>query len=482
IVALIDSGVDTSQEDLQGRIWTNPKEIPGNGLDDDHDGYIDDIHGWNFLGGKNGKSVTKESGEAEREFFRLRQKYGEVKNPSHVKDKKEYAEWLGLKKKRKMDSINNSDTYLTVHLALTRLDLMDSVLKKASGKDTLYKSDIEGIESTDSLVRMAKDMTLRVMEQVPDDYSLDQLISEGKDYLSGIKEKLAILNMDPNATRRKIVGDNPFDIKDVNYGNNNVSGSEDFHGTHVAGIIAADRNNGIGMNGITDDVKLMILRAVPDGDERDKDIALAIRYAVNHGAEIINMSFGKGYSPGKKWVDDAVKYAERKDVLLVHAAGNEGSDDDSVTVYPSPVFLNSHDTAENFITVGASSSGLEGDLVPSFSNYGKKIVDLFAPGVDIYSTIPGNKYERESGTSMATPVVTGIAALLLEFYPKLSAVQLKYVLDHSVMKLPGKMVTKPGTQELVPFSSLSKSGGIVNAYNALKLASTIKGKRRIHTF
>jgi subtilisin family serine protease len=234
------------------------------------------------------------------------------------------------------------------------------------------------------------------------------------------------------------------------------------------------------MDGITNDVLIMPVKAVPDGDERDKDVALAIRYAVDNGAQIINMSFGKGYSPHKKWVDDAVRYAEKHDVLLVHAAGNDGTDNDSIPSYPNPFFEKNGKRADNFITVGASGpTDEDGHLAASFSNYGKKEVDLFAPGVNIYSTLPGNKYGVESGTSMASPVVTGVAALVLEYYPTLTAKQLRWVLDHSVTKLDSVQVTKPGSNVKVPFSSLCISGGIVNAYNALKLGATIDGKRKI---
>ncbi|HEY5368677.1 MAG TPA: S8 family serine peptidase, partial [Hanamia sp.] len=249
------------------------------------------------------------------------------------------------------------------------------------------------------------------------------------------------------------------------------------HGTHCSGIIAAVRNNGIGMNGIADNVRIMMVRAVPDGDEHDKDIANAIRYAVDNGAEVISMSFGKGYSPQKQWVDDAVKYAKSKDVLLIHAAGNDAKNNDSTFNFPNPVYQDKSGIAPNFITVGASGDPTNGGFTASFSNYGKKTVDVFAPGVNIYSTIPvGNKYAKYSGTSMATPVVAGVAALILEYYPDLSAEQVKYVIDNSVEPITEK-VKLPGTDSLVNLSDICISGGEVNAYNAVKLASTLKGER-----
>jgi subtilisin family serine protease len=256
-----------------------------------------------------------------------------------------------------------------------------------------------------------------------------------------------------------------------------VSPKAAMHGTHVCGIIGADRTNGIGVNGIADNVKIMMVRAVPDGDEHDKDIALAIRYAVDNGAQVINMSFGKSFSPEKKWVDDAVKYAESKGVLLVHAAGNDAKDVDTTWNFPNPVFQADGKRADNWITVGASGDPLTGGLVAEFSNYGKNEVDVFAPGKKIYSTVPtGNNYQNLQGTSMASPVVTGLAALILEYFPSLSAEQVKMVIEKSTTK-PTGLVKNPETGEDVSLSELSVSGGVVNAYEALKLASTIKGER-----
>lgn len=481
VIAVIDSGVDTAQTDLQGHIWTNPGETPGNGVDDDHNGYVDDIHGWNFLGGKDDTSLVKASSELDREYYRLRQKFGSVVDSSQLKKKElpSYRYWLKIKEKRKQDSINNQQNLATVSKGIERFLVLDKMLQAHIGKDTLYLSDVQNFSTENDTLEMAKEIATRVLENSGPHASLEGFLSEGKDYLEGLKRKLAELDKDPNAARRAIVGDDPDNIKDTDYGNNDVSGRFALHATHVSGIITANRHNGKGMDGITNDVVIMSVKAVPDGDERDKDVALAIRYAVDNGAKIINMSFGKGYSPHKNWVDDAVRYAEKHDVLLVHAAGNDGADNDSTPSYPSPFLLKKDKRAPNFITVGASGpDNADGHLAASFSNYGKKTVDLFAPGVDIYSTLPGNKYGTESGTSMATPVVSGIAALVLEYYPTLTAEQLRWVLDHSVTKLDTVQVIQPGSNVKVPFSSLCMSGGIVNAYNALKLAATVKGKRK----
>ncbi len=492
IVAVIDSGVDTAHVDLKGHIWNNKGELPGNDKDDDHNGYVDDVRGWNFLGGRiNGKdtSVVKESSELDREYYKLKKRFGTVADASQVKkkDKDTYQYWLKIKKAKEKDDNKTQQNYATVSQGMDRFFILEKLLHRGMGTDTIRMENLEKFEPTNDTLIAAKAIASRVLENSGPHQSLEEFISEGKDYLESLKNKLDQENMDPNASREAIVGDDPNNIKDTHYGNNDTFGSFAMHATHVSGIIAAIRNNGIGMDGITNDVKIMAVKAVPDGDERDKDVALAIRYAVDNGAQIINMSFGKAYSPHKNWVDEAVRYAAKHNVLLVHAAGNDGSNNDSTASYPTPLlkrtglfsFLSKKPIdAKNFITVGASNPTNEGNHLPaSFSNYGKKTVDLFAPGVNIYSTIPGDKYAALSGTSMASPVVAGVAALVLEYYPKLSAEQLKWVLVHSVTQLDSLQVIKPGTNKEVAFGSLSRSGGIVNAYNALKLAATLKGKR-----
>jgi subtilisin family serine protease len=249
-----------------------------------------------------------------------------------------------------------------------------------------------------------------------------------------------------------------------------------FHGTHVSGIIGAVRGNGKGIDGIADNVRIMTIRAVPDGDEHDKDVALAIRYAVDNGAKVINMSFGKYFSPQKQWVDDAVKYAESKGVLLVAAAGNEAFLVDTMPHYPAPI-LNEGRKVNNWIMVGASGDPSNGGLIANFSNFGKKDVDVFSPGVNIYSTIPGgNTYGNASGTSMASPVTAGVAALLMSYYPNLTAAQVKTVIEKSAVPVNAKVKqpNKGGEDDSeVSFSELSRTGGILNAFEAVKLAESL---------
>lgn len=484
VVAVIDSGVDTAHSDLKGKIWINKGEVAGNGIDDDKNGYVDDTHGWNFLGGKD-TSVIKESSELDRVYAKLKKRFGSVSTIEEVskKDKSAYRKWQEIQKKKEKNSSGNQEKYETISQGLERFQVLDQILKSHLGVDTIRLADLKNMKADNDTLMAAKTIASRVLSEQGPEQTLEAFIQEGQEYAEGLKSKLNQEDKDPNANRIKIVGDNPNDITDKNYGNSNVFGSFAMHATHVSGIISAIRHNGIGMDGIANDVLIMPLRAVPDGDERDKDIALAIRYAVDNGAQIVNMSFGKDYSPHKKWIDEAIQYAAKHNVLLIHAAGNDGKNIDSLPSYPTPIlnkkrFLSKkHKVAKNYITVGASNpTNKDGDLPASFSNYGH-LVDLFAPGVNIYSTVPGNKYASLSGTSMATPVVVGVAALVLEYYPQLSATQLKWVLEHSVTQLGDLTVNQPGTGKKVKFSTLSKTGGIVNAYKALKLAATLKGKR-----
>jgi cell wall-associated protease len=477
VVAVIDMGVDTAHEDLVGHIWTNPKEIPGNGIDDDHNGYVDDIHGWNFLGGKNGKNIIVESYESYREYCRLNLDSDWMDN-GDISAKKLYRE--KVKKYFLKDSLQQAQAVFWLTQVIPQMQSADSILKANLKKDSIFARDVMDYQPPDSAFDLVKKNTLMYFSKygITPDMSLGRFIHEADKYLQSARIKLADFSNDPNARRREIVGDDYNNITDKNYGNNNVSAGYPSHGTHVAGIIAASRGNGKGMDGVDEHVYVMAIRAVPDGDERDKDIALAIRYAVDNGARVVNMSFGKYFSPGKKWVDEAIKYAADHDVLLVHAAGNESRDIDSISHYPEPEYEFTGRNSCCFITVGANAGGPDSMVLARFSNYGKKQVDLFAPGVKVYSTLPANQYATYSGTSMAAPMVTGIAALLLEYYPQLSARQLKYILMQSAMKLPENQVKWAATGSTIDFSQLSVTGGIVNAYNALQLAATMKGERK----
>src|ERR1043166_3337981 len=470
IVAVIDSGVDTTHEDLKPILWHNPGEIPGNGIDDDKNGYVDDVYGWNFIGGRDGKNVKEDSYEAARVYHKYKDKFEKVTDSSTLskEDKEDYEMWT----RAKQQVVGEVDLSLLEKYQQIEKDMVlgDSIIQTDLKKKEYNCKDLEGYNPVSVAAQKLKQtMTYICGLNKNDDITNDQIIED----LQGEIRKMESAEKAPEDFRGEIVKDNYSDFSDRFYGNNDVMANTPFHGTHVSGIIAAARKNGLGIDGIADNVRIMMIRAVPDGDEHDKDSPLAIRYAVDNGAKVINMRFGKGFSPEKQWVDDAVRYAQSKAVLLVHAAGNDAADIDTAWNFPTPVYKSDGNRASNWITVGASGDPQLGGLVASFSNYGKKEVDVFAPGVKIYSSIPGgNTYGDAQGTSMASPVVVGTAAFLLEYFPGLTPQQLKYCITKSAQS-PGEKVKKPGTDELVALSDLSESGGIINAYEAAKVAATL---------
>ena len=444
IVGVIDSGVDIDHEDLKANVWTNSKEIAGNGIDDDNNGYIDDIHGWNFLG-----KATQENLEMTRIIKKGDDGSVMYKRAVAEYDKKKSDAMMG---KQQVDFIFNADKTIADHLK----------------KKDYTLEDLQKLVTTDASVGQAKQVMMSIISQAGPEYREE--IEGYKDYVYSSLN----FNLNVDFDGRKIVGDNVNDITETKYGDNNVAGPDKkdaLHGTHVAGIIAQVRNNNLGGDGVATNVKIMAIRAVPDGDEYDKDIALAIRYAADNGAKIINGSFGKSFSPNKQWVDDAIKYAAKKDVLFVHAAGNDGHDIDKPENenYPNDATTGSGEFADNVITIGALNNLYSEDMVAPFSNWGAINVDVFAPGMEIYATVPFDKYKYEQGTSMASPNVAGVAALIRSYYPSLSAKQVKQILMDSGVAIP--LNVKLGqTAEVYPFAKASRSGKIVNAYNALLMA------------
>ncbi|MBO3096785.1 S8 family peptidase [Gelidibacter pelagius] len=448
IVAVIDSGIDIDHEDLQGSIWTNTKEIPGNGIDDDNNGYVDDVHGWNFLGDGYNEQL---------EFVRLLAS-GDTSHPRYAEAKaerqSEYDKYAGIK--------TNYEQFLQ------QITNADDALEKETKKKNYTKEDVNAISTSNQTLQQY--IAIAKYVYTMDFDSLKDAIADISEGLVDITDRLNYnLNVD---FRGRKTGDNPDDMVEKYYGNNNVKPVKpsESHGTHVAGIIAAGRNNGKGANGVANNVKIMSIRAVPNGDEYDKDIALAIRYAADNGAQIINTSFGKYYSPHSDWVRDAIVYAASKDVLIVNAAGNEGADLDTKDVYPNDAIGTGPEVSDNFISVGSLDPKYGSGMVSSFSNYGRINVDIFAPGGNIYSTFPENTYKSIGGTSMASPAVAGIAALIRSYYPKLTAPQVKKIIMDSGLALTTKVMVGGESSNVKPFSELSKSQKIANAYNAMILA------------
>ena len=448
IVGVIDSGVDIDHDDIKSKVWTNSGEIPNNGIDDDKNGYIDDVHGWNFLG-----DTTNETLEMTRMV-----KKGDDGSPEYKLAKAEYDK----KYQKMLENKNQVDALYQAN------KIIGEVLKK----EDFTIEDVKNITTTDEEVLKSKAALEKVGVAGP------KLLNNMAKFKDFVYDQLNH-NLNPEFNARQIVGDNPNDINDTNYGNNVVYGpdkNEALHGTHVAGIIGQVRNNNVGGDGISDNVEIMSVRAVPNGDEYDKDIALAIRYAVDNGAKVINASFGKNYSPNKQWVYDAIKYAESKDVLIIHAAGNDSKDIDVEPNFPNDSDDKINEFADNVITVGALNFEFGSKVVANFSNYGKNNVDVYAPGVKIYAITPNNEYQYLQGTSMASPNVAGVAAMIRSYYPNLSAKQVKEVIMESGTTLSTEVVVGGNQKDKRPFDSLSKSGKMVNGYKAMVLAKKLSGK------
>ncbi len=470
IVAVIDSGADTLSEDLKNVLWKNPGEIPGDGIDNDRNGYVDDVYGWNFLGDKNNlnNNVGKDSYEADRVYFRYKDMF-ETNTSGKVRrsQRKAYADWLKAKELLAKSSPEVKEIQSIRRMQSLLPDLQNEAT--AVGKN-FTAEDLKSFEATTDKQKVMKLTYQNLFAYVPAGTKSNQLNSELEKVIDQKRRAIQLPVTPPVNYRGNVVKDDYSNIKDRFYGNMNVAAPDVTHGTHVSGIIGAQRNNNLGIQGVTDNVALMQLRAVPDGDEHDKDIALSIRYAVDNGAQIINMSFGKQVSPDLKWVSDALAYAEKKGVLVVHAAGNDARSIENAPNPPTKYYGRDDRKAfKNVITVGASNAS-KNNLVANFSNFGKASVDVFAPGVRVYATMPGvSNYAALSGTSMASPVVAGVAALLKSYFPSMTAVQIKDVIEKSVVKIDFP-VTNPATKEKTTLSELSKTGGVVNAYNAVQLA------------
>jgi subtilisin family serine protease len=488
VVAVIDGGVDTAHAALRGVLWSNPRETP-NRIDDDGDGLVDDTRGWNYIGYANGRSIDYERLELTRLVARCRAARGAPTPPP------ELIAGVGatcVTLEARYDSARTANASQLAQYADigTAFDSSTSILAGALRvpRDSVTPARVRAFEGASGVARRARALYL----QLADNGITAEALREGRKSLQG----LALYGYNPSYDPRPAVGDLPAAGR--RYGNADVTGPDPRHGTHVAGIIGAAPNGGgaptvvgrdaavrpdSGARGVAPagGVRIMGVRATPNGDERDKDVANAIRYAVDHGALVVNMSFGKGYSPEKAVVDSAVRYAESRGVLLVHAAGNDASDNDRAGNYPTAAYLAAPNgpggRAANWLEVGASTNRRD-RLAARFSNYGRTSVDLFAPGQDIFSTVPGGRYARESGTSMAAPTVSGVAALLLAYFPRLTPLDVRRILLASATRYPNLTTPLPGGGPPVLFSTLSSSGGVVNAYEAVRQALDEERRRQ----
>ena len=471
LVAVIDSGVDIEHEDLAGKIWTNPKEIPNNNIDDDKNGYIDDIHGWNFLGNSKGQMQDVACYEKVRMYRQMRDKFERLKaNQVKREDSVNYQLFLKLKIEIN-EEVEKYQGYQKRYEQITSyIKTVPRAVSKILGKPGYSLEDLKSWKPKDE---QGKQLKMFAELMLNGEMSVVMMEEQSKHVNDALNFQLNV-----NYDDRQFVNDNPSDFTNVIYGNNILEGEDASHGTHVSGIIAAIRKNGLGADGVADNAQIMVLRAVPNGDEQDKDVALAIRYAVDNGAKIINMSFGKGYSPFQKEVYEALAYASSKDVLLVHAAGNDNKNIDVEPNFPTPLYSFQKEKLPLFLTIGASTRTPKKHLAADFSNYGKIQVDVFAPGKDIYSTVPQSAYKKYDGTSMAAPMVSGVAALLKSYYPSLTMVQIKNIILLSAKYYGKTKQILPGTDSKVRFEEMSVTGGVVDLVEAVKMCEVEVGKMK----
>ena len=485
IIAVLDGGIDTTHPQIKPYLWNNPKEIPGNALDDDKNGYIDDVHGWNFLGNANGENINKASDEKSRVYHRYKDAFKQDILDSALWDatkKDNYKIWQQAAAEIVFTDEDASNLSF-IKMARNAVVKMGAILIREIEDSHFTTERLENYQPIGKITADTKISYLRTMQALGIDRMAghQSIVEDLNEYISG-KEKSAVsIDTPPEDLRKKITKDQYENLNDQYYGNNNITGPNAKHGTHVAGLAAGMVDTIFAKSNFNNPIQIMGVRVVPDGDEYDKDVALGIRYAVNNGAKIINMSFGKSFSPEQPWVDSAIRYAASKDVLIIHSAGNESYDLNSKSVYPSPYSKLLKDRATNIITVGASSDPVIAEsILTDFSNFGNNIVDLLSPGNKIYSSLPNQQYGFLNGTSMSAPVLSHIAALVRAYFPKLNAPQVKAILLKSCWKPNDENTLFPIPQkdQSKKLNDMSTEGGIINA--ALSIQNALLFQKNNH--
>ncbi len=470
IIAVLDGGIDTTHPQIKPILWRNPKEIPGNALDDDKNGYVDDLHGWNFLGNAAGENINKASDEKSRVYHRYKNEFKQDKLDSTSWDltkKQAYKIWQQAAAEIVFTD-EDADNLSFIKMARNAVVKMGVILIREIEDSNFTTEQLETYQPIGKLTADTKISYLRTMQALGIDRLAGHhsIVEDLNEYIAGKEQSAVSIDTPPEDLRKKITKDQYDNFNDQYYGNNNITGPNAKHGTHVAGLAAGIVDTNFNKSNFNNPIQIMGLRVVPDGDEYDKDVALGIRYAVNNGAKIINMSFGKSYSPEQPWVDSAIRYAASKDVLIIHSAGNESYDLNSKSVYPSPYSNVFKDRANNMMTVGASNDPVIAEsILTDFSNFGNQVVDLLSPGNKIYSSLPNQQYGFLNGTSMSAPVLSHIAALVRAYFPKLSATQVKSILLQSCWKPSDEnmLFPIPKKDQSKKLNEISAEGGIINA-------------------
>lgn len=482
VIAILDGGIDTNHLQIKPLLWNNTKEIPGNHLDDDKNGYVDDLHGWNFLGNAAGQNINKASDEKSRIYHRYKSEFKQDNLDSatwDLKKKQTYKIWQQAAAEI-IFTDEDADNLAFIKMARNAVVKMGVILIREIEDSNFTAEKLETYQPIGKLTADTKISYLRTLQALGIDKSNghQSILDDLNEYISGKEQSAISMDNAPEDLRKNIIQDQYENFKDQYYGNNNITGPNAKHGTHVAGLAAGIVDTIVPNATYINPIRIMGVRVVPDGDEYDKDVALGIRYAVNNGAKIINMSFGKSFSPEQPWVDSAIRYAASKDVLIIHSAGNESYDLNVKSVYPNPYSTVFKDKANNLITVGASSDPIIAEsILTDFSNYGNQIVDVLSPGNKIYSSLPNQNYGYLNGTSMSAPILSHIAALIRSYFPKLSAIEVKTILLQSCWKPEDENTLFPIPQkdQAKKINEMSAEGGIINAalciQNAMKFQS-----------
>ena len=497
IVALIDGPLDINHNDLKNSIWVNKKEISNNAIDDDANGYVDDVHGWCFTANKNDVYRSNQP-SLEADVYKTWKKKFEQIDGSKLRgvEKVQYENYIdGKTKLLERYKILYLGSLLPVDTTKLTIDssrfvqYLDHLLPQY--KDTIISKILFATLPYNDTYDSAANQLFAIITKNSHEWDLrlSEFDSSNK-YQPGYTNYFAPYALGYNKTIlddtltnfRSLIGDDPNNFDDRFYGTPSISipSSDMPHATMIAGIIAAKPSGKNGVKGISDNVQIMELSTgVPGGGTENKELVNAIYYAVNNGATIINISLRPaGIEVHVKELRVAFDYADKHNVLIVNAAGNDGLNlDHEKYIMGQGSDGKEHDT---FIRVGATTELMNDQLAWESSDFGKNTVDIFAPGKNIYSTFPGNAYNSLSGTSFAAPMVAGVAALLKSYFPKLTSKQVKEILMKSSFR-PGILVTPPlgsGIENKIPFSKMSKSGGIVNAYNAVKLADEMMKKSK----
>jgi subtilisin family serine protease len=485
IIAVLDGGIDTTHPQIKPMLWRNPKEIPGNALDDDKNGYVDDLHGWNFLGNASGENINKASDEKSRVYHRYKNEFKQANLDStswDITKKQTYKIWQQAATEIVFTS-EDADNLSFIKMARNAVVKMGIILIREIEDSNFTTERLENYQPIGKLTADTKISYLRTMQALGIDRLAghQSLVVDLNEYISGKEQSAVSMDTPPEDLRKKITQDQYENFNDQYYGNNNITGPNARHGTHVAGLAAGIVDTNFTKSNFSNPIQIMGVRIVPDGDEYDKDVALGIRYAVNNGAKIINMSFGKSFSPEQPWVDSAIRYAASKDVLIIHSAGNESYDLNNKSVYPNPYSNVFKDKASNMLTVGASSDPVIAEsILTDFSNFGNNVVDLLSPGNKIYSSLPNQQYGFLNGTSMSAPVLSHIAALVRAYFPRLSAQQVKTILLQSCWKPNDENMLFPIPQkdQSKKLNDISAEGGIINA--ALSIQNALLFQKNNH--